>query len=174
MVTVVFRLESTSMKKLSVFGAFRFSEFRIRDCVPVLRCCRTPYVDVLSVCPTWLCTSSTSWTELFGILCLYFSLRSRGSSVSIVSGYGRAIEVRAPAEARDFSCNPCVQTGCGVYPASCTMGTGGPFPWDKARPGRNADLSPHLVPRSWMSRSYTSSFSLTLHRCVVRLLYISH
>jgi hypothetical protein len=36
MVTVVFRLESTSMKKLSVFGAFRFSEFRIRDCVPVL------------------------------------------------------------------------------------------------------------------------------------------
>jgi hypothetical protein len=23
------------MKKLSVFGAFRFSEFRIRDCVPV-------------------------------------------------------------------------------------------------------------------------------------------
>jgi hypothetical protein len=24
------------MKKLSVFGAFRFSEFRIRDCVSVL------------------------------------------------------------------------------------------------------------------------------------------
>jgi hypothetical protein len=24
------------MKKLSVFGAFRFSEFRIRDCVPVV------------------------------------------------------------------------------------------------------------------------------------------
>jgi hypothetical protein len=31
-----------------------------------------------------------------------------GSSVSIVSGYGlddRAIEVRSPAEAKDFSCN---------------------------------------------------------------------
>jgi hypothetical protein len=24
------------MKTLSVFGAFRFSEFRIRDCVPVI------------------------------------------------------------------------------------------------------------------------------------------
>jgi hypothetical protein len=26
------------VKKLSVFGAFRFSEFRIRDCVPVFVC----------------------------------------------------------------------------------------------------------------------------------------
>jgi hypothetical protein len=55
---------------------------------------------------------------------------SRGSSVSIVSGYGlndRAIEVRSPA---------------GAHPASCTMGTGGPFPGGKARPGRDADHSP--------------------------------
>jgi hypothetical protein len=37
------------------------------------------------------------------------------------------------------------------------MGTGGPFPGAKARPGRDADHSPHLVPRSRMSRSYTSS-----------------
>jgi len=29
-----FGVQTTSMKKLSVFGAFRFSEFRIRDCVP--------------------------------------------------------------------------------------------------------------------------------------------
>jgi hypothetical protein len=28
------------------------------------------------------------------------------------------------------------------------MGTGGPFPGGKARPGRDADHSPHLVPRS--------------------------
>jgi hypothetical protein len=27
-------------------------------------------------------------------------------------------------------------------PASCTMGTGGPFPGAKARPGRDADHSP--------------------------------
>jgi hypothetical protein len=26
--------------------------------------------------------------------------------------------------------------------ASCTMGTGGPFPGNKARPGRDADYSP--------------------------------
>jgi hypothetical protein len=37
------------------------------------------------------------------------------------------------------------------------MGTGGPFPGAKARPERNADHSAHLVPRSRMSRSYTSS-----------------
>jgi hypothetical protein len=34
------------------------------------------------------------------------------------------------------------------------MGTGGSFPGGKARPGRDADLSPHLVPRSRMSRNY--------------------
>jgi hypothetical protein len=28
------------------------------------------------------------------------------------------------------------------------MGTGGPFPGGKARPGRDADHSPPLVPRS--------------------------
>jgi hypothetical protein len=82
-----------------------------------------------------------------------------GSSVSIVSGYGldgRAIKVRSPAEAKGFfPLASCVQTGSGVHPASCTMGTGGPFPGDKARPGRDTDHSPHLVPRSRMSRSYT-------------------
>jgi hypothetical protein len=36
----------------------------------------------------------------------------------------------------------CVQTGCGVHPASCTMGTGGLFPVAKTRPGRDADHSP--------------------------------
>jgi hypothetical protein len=67
------------------------------------------------------------------------------SSVSTVSGYGlddRAIEVRSPAEAKDFSSSLCVQTGSGVHPASCTMGTGGPFPRGKARPERDADYSP--------------------------------
>jgi hypothetical protein len=54
----------------------------------------------------------------------------------------RAIEVRSPAEAKDFSSIPCVQTGSGAHPASCTMGTGGPFTGGKARPGRDADHSP--------------------------------
>jgi hypothetical protein len=75
---------------------------------------------------------------------VYITAR-RGSSVSIVSGYGlddRAIEVRSPAGAKDFSCNLCVLTGSGAHPASCTMGTGGPFPGGKALPGRDADHSP--------------------------------
>jgi hypothetical protein len=58
-------------------------------------------------------------------------LVSRGSSVSIVSGYRleyRTIEVRSPTTAKDFSSSLCVQTGSGAHPASCTMGTGGPFP----------------------------------------------
>jgi len=38
------------------------------------------------------------------------------------------------------------------------MGTGG-----KARPGRDADHSPHLVPRSRMSSSYNSSPSWRLY-----------
>jgi hypothetical protein len=71
--------------------------------------------------------------------------RRRGSSVSIVPGYGlddRAIVVRSPAGAKDFSSSLCVQTGSGAHPASCTMGTVGPFPGDKARPGSDADHSP--------------------------------
>jgi hypothetical protein len=66
--------------------------------------------------------------------------RSRVSLVSIVSDYGlddRAIGVRSPAGAKDFSCSLYVQTGSGAHPASCPVGTGG-----KARPRRDADHSP--------------------------------
>jgi hypothetical protein len=69
---------------------------------------------------------------------------SRVSSGSIVSDYGlddRAIGVRSPAGAKDFSYSLFVQTGFGAHPASCTMGTGGPFPGAKARPRRYADHS---------------------------------
>jgi hypothetical protein len=55
---------------------------------------------------------------------------------------GWTIGVRSPAGAKDFYSSPCVQTGSGDHPASCPMGTGGPFPWGKARPGRDADHSP--------------------------------
>jgi hypothetical protein len=70
---------------------------------------------------------------------------SRVSSGSIVSDYGldnRAIGVRSPAGLKDFSSNLCVQTDSGAHSASCTVGTGGPFRWAKARPGRDADHSP--------------------------------
>jgi hypothetical protein len=66
--------------------------------------------------------------------------RSRGSSVSIVSGYEQnyqAIEVLSVAGTMDFSSCLCVQTGSGAHPASCPMGTAG-----KARPGRDADHTP--------------------------------
>jgi hypothetical protein len=56
------------------------------------------------------------------------------SSVSIVS------DLRAGKGF--FSSSLCVQTGSGAHPASCTMGTGGPIPGGKARPGRDADHSP--------------------------------
>jgi hypothetical protein len=50
-----------------------------------------------------------------------------------------------------------VQTRLGVHPDSYPMGIGGPFSGDKARLWSDADHSPHLEPRSRMSRSYTSS-----------------
>jgi hypothetical protein len=43
---------------------------------------------------------------------------------------------------KDFSSNLCVQTGSGDHPASCTMGTGDPFPGAKARQGCEAHHSP--------------------------------
>jgi hypothetical protein len=83
---------------------------------------------------------------------LYFRLgfglrskRSRVSSDSIVPDHGlddRAIGVRSPSGAKNFSSSLCVQTGSEAHPASCTMGTGGPFPGGKAWPGRDADHSP--------------------------------
>jgi hypothetical protein len=71
--------------------------------------------------------------------------RSRGSSVSIVSGYGlddRAIEVRSLAGDKRIFLYLWVHTGSGANPTSCPMGTGGPFPAGIARPGRDADYSP--------------------------------
>jgi hypothetical protein len=38
--------------------------------------------------------------------------------------------------------NFCVQTGSGDYPATCPMGTGGPFPWGKLRPGMTLTSHP--------------------------------
>jgi hypothetical protein len=54
----------------------------------------------------------------------------------------REIEVRSPTGTEEFSSSPCVQIGSEAHPASYPMGTGGPFPGGKARPGRDADHSP--------------------------------
>jgi hypothetical protein len=53
--------------------------------------------------------------------------------------------LRSPTGAGNFSSSPCVQTGSGAHPASYPMGTGGPFPGGKVRPGRDAD---HSLPSS--------------------------
>jgi hypothetical protein len=69
--------------------------------------------------------------------------RSRGSSVSIVSGYGlddRTISGFDPRQRRkDFSSSLCVQTGSEAHPASFQMGTVGPFHGAITRLGRDAD-----------------------------------
>jgi hypothetical protein len=83
-----------------------------------------------------------------------------GSSVRLVSGYGWTTELsrfNTRQRRKDFFCSLCVQNGSRAHPASCTMGTEGPLPGGKARPERDADHSPHLVPMSLMSRTYTSS-----------------
>jgi hypothetical protein len=88
-----------------------------------------------------------------------------GSSVSIVSDNGlddRVIGVRSPAWAKDFSSILYVQTGSEAHLASCTMGTVGPFQGAKRGRGVMLTTHPHLVPRSGMSRSYTSSPSKRL------------
>jgi hypothetical protein len=63
-----------------------------------------------------------------------------------VSDYGlddRAIGLRSPAGAKDFSSSLFVQTSSsGAHPASCTMGTGDLSSRGKARLGRDADHSP--------------------------------
>jgi hypothetical protein len=74
----------------------------------------------------------------YTITTVYIGMWSRVSSGSIVSDYGlddRSIGVRSPAGAKDFSSNLCVQTGSGAHPASCTIGTGGPFPGGKSAAG---------------------------------------
>jgi hypothetical protein len=65
-----------------------------------------------------------------------------GVAQSVYGLDDRAIGARSPAGAKDFSSNLFVQTGSGAHPASCTMGTGGPFPGGKARPWHDADHSP--------------------------------
>jgi hypothetical protein len=64
--------------------------------------------------------------------------------------------VRFPVAVKKFSSSLSVHAGSGAHPVSCAMGTGGPFPGAKARPGSDAVHShTHQMQRSWMGRSYT-------------------
>jgi hypothetical protein len=84
--------------------------------------------------------------------------------VSAVYDHGVDYRVSISGKGKEFFLWPLHQPlGSGAHPVPCPMGTGGPFPGGKARPGRDADHSPHLVPRSRTSRSYTSSAPKRLH-----------
>jgi hypothetical protein len=102
-----------------------------RDCLNIIN--NTAFINIVS---------HTQTTVFCNLLHLQLDKISRGSSVSVVSGYeleDQAIEFRSPAETTGFFSTLCVQTGSGAHPASCPVGTGGPFPGGKARPERDAD-----------------------------------
>jgi hypothetical protein len=73
---------------------------------------------------------------------------------------------------KDFSSSHCVQTGSGAHPASCTQWVPGVL-FPGVKPGRGVTLTthPNLVPRSRMSRSYTSSLPQAPSRRVVGQLF---
>jgi hypothetical protein len=79
-----------------------------------------------------------------------YYVRSRGSSVSILSNYGlddQAVEVRSPAEARDFFL--CVHTGSGAHSSILYNGNRDILsPGVKRGRGVTLAIHPHLVPRS--------------------------
>jgi hypothetical protein len=95
----------------------------------------------------------TAQNIVYGLcfICLFLVLkRESGSSGSIVSDYrldDRAIGVRSPAGAKDFSSTLCVQTGSEAHLASCPMGTGGHFPGGKRGRGVMLTTHPHLMSR---------------------------
>jgi hypothetical protein len=59
-----------------------------------------------------------------------------------VSDYGLDDRGSIPGRGKGFFLQPVCPDRLGAHPASSTMGTGGPFPGGKARPGRDADHSP--------------------------------
>jgi hypothetical protein len=92
---------------------------------------------------------------------------SRSNSVSIVSGYGLddwAIEVRSPAEVEGFFPVASVsRPALGPTQPPVQWASGVLSPGVKCGRGVKLTTNPHLVPRSRMSRSYTSSPPKRLH-----------
>jgi hypothetical protein len=62
--------------------------------------------------------------------------------------------VQSLVDAKDFSSSLCIQTGSGAEPAYYPVYTDGFSPKNKAELACDADLSPPLVSRTIMSRSY--------------------
>jgi hypothetical protein len=105
---------------------------------------RLPYRPVSHKCQHWNCNVAASRSER----------ESERESVWLVGRREDIFLPKAPVFAdklyrgevcvflfhpqlswKDFSSSLCVQTGSGAYPASCPVGTRGPFPGAKTRPG---------------------------------------
>jgi hypothetical protein len=93
--------------------------------------------------------------QLSPIVCYILSvIRSRGSSVSIVSDYGLDDRGSIPDKGRRFFFQP-------LRPDRLwTMGTGGPVPEGKVRPGRDAD---HSNPSSTEDKNEQKLYVLSHH-----------
>jgi hypothetical protein len=90
---------------------------------------------------------------------IHSKIRSRGSSVSTVSDYGledRAIGFRSPAGPKDFSLASVSRPALGPT-RPLYNGYWGSFPGAKRGRGVTLTTYTHLLPKSRMSRSYTSS-----------------
>jgi hypothetical protein len=94
-------------------------------------------------------------TQLSKKFLLFYGTEDPGGSVSMVSTY-TGLPGFDPG-GKGFFSSLCIQTGSGAHPVSYPMGTGGPLP--RANRGRGMMLTthPHLLKRSRMKRSYTSS-----------------
>jgi hypothetical protein len=74
-----------------------------------------------------------------------------------VSDYKLDDQFQSPVEAKHSSCSLCVQKSTEIYQASYPMGTGDPFLGIMCGWGMMLTTHPLLVPRSRISRSYTST-----------------
>jgi hypothetical protein len=93
------------------------------------------------------------------ISCFCFAQRlgkEPGSSVSTVSDCRLDERGSILGWGKGFPFSLCVKSSSESHPVYL-MSSGGPFPRGKARPGRDADHSPHLVSKSRMSKSFLLS-----------------
>jgi hypothetical protein len=79
---------------------------------------------------------------------VYVGLKLRDVKFILTTAW--ATEVLSPAEAKDFSFGLCVQISSETHPASCPMGTGGPFPGVNRGRGVTLTTHPYLVRKSRM------------------------
>jgi hypothetical protein len=90
-------------------------------------------------------------------LIFLYCLWSWGSLVSTLSDYRLHDRDRSPAETKDSSSSPCLQTSSEAHPTSYPMGTSSSFLGVTRVRSVTLTSHPHLVPWSRMSRSYISS-----------------